>query len=131
MTLPPRLVHPCTSSRNICHSYIKMVDDYLILRYIVLMRVITKRRITEFNEKYPDSKNSLETWYKIVRKTDFNSFSDVRKVFNSSDKVDKFTVFNISGNKYRLIAAIHYNSKMVYIRHILTHKEYDKNKWRD
>lgn len=50
--------------------------------------------------------------------------------FSHADKVGKFTVFNIAGNKARLIAAIHYNRGKVYIRHILTHGEYDKGAWK-
>lgn len=94
------------------------------------MRVITKRRIIEFYSLHRDSENSLNSWYKIISKSDFGSFNDLRKSFPSADLVNNLTVFNICGNKYRLIAAIHYNKQMVYIRDILTHKEYDKNKWR-
>ena len=47
------------------------------------------------------------------------------------DKVGKFTVFDLGGNKYRLIAAIHYNRGKVYIRHVLTHAEYDQDKWKE
>jgi mRNA interferase HigB len=65
-----------------------------------------------------------------VRKTDYASFVDLRKSFPSADQVGQFTVFNIGGNKFRLIAAIHYNRKKLYIRHILTHAEYDRNMWR-
>jgi len=61
--------------------------------------------------------------------TDFGSFAELRRVFSSADQVGKFTIFNIGGNKYRLIAAIHYNRKKVYIRHILTHAEYDLGRW--
>ncbi len=102
------------------------------MRYINLMRVITKRKIIEFSKMLSrDSENSLNTWYKIISKTDFISFNDLRKTFPNADIVDNLTVFNIGGNKYRLIAAIHYNRQILYIRHILTHKEYDKNKWRE
>lgn len=73
---------------------------------------------------------SLQHWFTIVRKTDYASFVDLRKTFPSADQVDQFTVFNIGGNKFRLIAAIHYNRKKLYIRHILTHTEYDRNMWR-
>ncbi|MCK6382689.1 MAG: type II toxin-antitoxin system HigB family toxin [Leptospiraceae bacterium] len=61
----------------------------------------------------------------------FLSFAELRKVFPSADLVGNFTVFNIGGNKFRLITAIHYNTQIVYIRHILTHTEYDQNKWRN
>jgi mRNA interferase HigB len=47
------------------------------------------------------------------------------------DKVGKSTVFDIGGNKYRLVVAIHYNRKKVYIRHVMTHAEYDQNRWKE
>jgi len=60
----------------------------------------------------------------------FDSFVDLRKTFPSADQVGKFTVFNIGGNKVRLIVAIHYNRKKIYIRHVLTHSKYNRMKWR-
>lgn len=95
------------------------------------MRIITKRRILEFGEKHPDSVSSLNIWYKIISKSNYNSFNELRQTFPGADMVNNLTVFNIGGNKYRLIAAIHYNKKIVYIRHILTHTDYDKNKWKE
>ena len=58
------------------------------------------------------------------------SFAALRTTFPSADQIDRFTVFNIGGNKFRLIAAIHYNRKKVYVRNVLTHAEYDRNSWR-
>jgi len=95
------------------------------------MRIITRRRLIEFSEKYPDSANALFSWYKIISRGDYGSFNDLRKTFPHADVVGNLTVFNIGGNKYRLIAAVHYNRKIVYIRHVLTHSEYDKNKWKE
>ncbi len=94
------------------------------------MRVITKRRINDFIAQYSDSESSLLKWYKIVTRTDFTSFSNLKQSFSSADLVDNLTVFNISGNKYRLIAAIHYNRGIIYLRCIMTHAEYDKGKWK-
>jgi mRNA interferase HigB len=94
------------------------------------MKVISKARIIEFSGKYPESKCALTVWYSIVSRTVFRSLADLRKTFPSADLVGDFVVFNIGGNKYRLIAAIHYNRKMIFIRNILTHAEYNKNKWR-
>jgi len=65
-----------------------------------------------------------------MKHTDYKSFNDIRKTFPSADKVGNLTVFNIGGNKARLIAAIHYNTKCVYVRHVLTHAEYDKGHWK-
>lgn len=94
------------------------------------MRVITRKRIIEFVKKHPNSESALNNWYQIVSKTNYSSFSELRKTFPSADKVDNLTVFNIGGNNVRLISAIHYNTKCVYIRHILTHAEYDKENWK-
>jgi len=68
--------------------------------------------------------SALESWYRIVKRTDFNSFNELRQTFPSADIVGNLTVFNIGGNKARLIAAIHCNTHGIYIRHILNHKEY-------
>ncbi len=94
------------------------------------MHIITRRRVQDFSKKYPDSYSSLENWYRIVKRTEYNNFSELKQHFRSADYVDGFVVFNISGNKYRLIAAIHFNRKKVYIRYILTHQEYDQGKWK-
>ena len=79
---------------------------------------------------HPEARVPLNTWSTIVRKTDYTSFADLRMTFPSADQVERFTVFNIGGNKFRLIAAIHYNRKRIYIRYVLTHAEYDRNAWR-
>ena len=94
------------------------------------MHIITKKRISEAQERYPESKVGLEGWYRIMDKNIFLNFDSLKKTFNSVDKVGKFHVFDIGGNKLRLIAVIHYNRKRIYIRDILSHKEYDKDLWK-
>jgi mRNA interferase HigB len=66
-----------------------------------------------------------------MKQNNFDSIEEVREIFPSADKVGKLTVFNIGGNKIRLIAAIHYNRKKVYIRAVLTHSEYEAGKWKE
>ena len=61
----------------------------------------------------------------------FSNFAHLRETFPSADQVGKLTVFNIGGNKVRLIAAIHYNRGKIYIRAVLTHAEYDEQRWRN
>jgi mRNA interferase HigB len=95
------------------------------------MHVITRKRLNEFAELYPDTKNALAQWYKIVKQNEFSTFVELRELFPSADQVGKLTVFNIGGNKVRLIAAIHYNRKKVYIRAVLTHTEYDEERWKE
>lgn len=94
------------------------------------MHIISWKKISDFIEKHPNSKSSLESWFKIFRNSNFKDFIELRKVFNSVDQVGKLTVFNISGNYFRLIAAVHFKRQKVFIRSILTHTEYDKGKWK-
>jgi mRNA interferase HigB len=95
------------------------------------MHIITKRALKAFYIQHPDAKNHLLRWFRILSKTDFANISELRSSFsNSVDSVGNKTVFNIGGNKYRLIASIHFNRKKVYIRRILTHVEYDKGDWK-
>lgn len=94
------------------------------------MHIITRKRLVGFARTHPDARTPLHTWFTIVRKTDYASFANLRITFPSVDQVGRFTIFNIGGNKFRLIAAIHYNRKKIYIRHVLTHAEYDRGTWR-
>ncbi len=95
------------------------------------MHVISKKKLREFREQYPRAKSALEQWYQVARNAEWESFADVRKTFNTADQVGKFTVFDIGGNKFRLIAVIHFDRGKIYVRHVLTHAEYDEEKWKD
>ncbi|KAM3098997.1 type II toxin-antitoxin system HigB family toxin [Phormidesmis sp. 146-35] len=95
------------------------------------MHVITRKRLNEFAKLHPDTKNALAQWYKLIKQDEFDSFVELRELSPSADQVGKLTVFNIGGNKVRLIAAIHYNRKKVYIRAVLTHGEYDDDRWEE
>jgi mRNA interferase HigB len=95
------------------------------------VHVITRKRLKEFAARHKAATQPLAVWYAIMARTDFGSFAELKRVFRSVDKIGKFTVFDIGGNKYRLITAIHYNRKKVYIRHVLTHTEYDSDKWKE
>lgn len=95
------------------------------------MHIITRKRLNEFATKHPDAKAALQHWYRLMKTGHFGSFAELRTIFPSADRVGKLTVFNIGGNKARLIAAIHYNRQKVYIRAVLTHDEYDKDKWEE
>ncbi|MFM6181434.1 MAG: type II toxin-antitoxin system HigB family toxin [Dolichospermum sp.] len=95
------------------------------------MHVITRKRLNEFAKIHPDTKSAIAQWYQLVKANEFSSFAELRQIFPSADQVGKLTVFNIGGNKVRLIAAIHYNRKKIYIRAVLTHLEYDQKKWKE
>ena len=94
------------------------------------MRVITRKRLIQFAKKHPDCQSALDNWYRIMKRTDYKSFNDLRKTFPSADKVGNLTVFTIGGNKARLVAAIHHNTKCVYIRQVMMHAEDDKRDWK-
>jgi mRNA interferase HigB len=95
------------------------------------VHVITKKRIIEAKRKYLNCASALDGWYTVIDKNNFADFAALRRTFRSVDKVGKLFVFDIGGNKLRLIASIHFNRKKLYILHILTHAEYDKGKWRN
>ena len=95
------------------------------------MHVISKKRLREFWKEHPKSELPLESWYQIACDAEWMSFADLRKLFRTVDKVGRYVVFNIGGNKYRLIAAIHFNRGKLFVRHVLTHEEYDEGKWLD
>jgi len=67
----------------------------------------------------------------LAKRLNFSNYAELRETFPSADQVGKLTVFNIGGNNIRLIAAIHYNRKKIYIRAVLTHTEYDEQRWKE
>ena len=93
------------------------------------MHVISKKKLKDFWEHHPESQRPLSAWFKIVRASRYRTFRDLKHTFSTVDKVGDRIVFNISGNKYRLIAVIHFNRFKIYVRHVLTHEEYDKGDW--
>ena len=93
------------------------------------MHVISQRQLREFWQKHPQAEGPLRVWYKVARAAEWKKFEDVKSAYATADRVAQFTIFNIGGNKWRLIAAIHYDRGKLYIRHVFTHAEYDD--WND
>ena len=94
------------------------------------VRVISRRAIREFAENHSGALEPLRHWANAAEAMDWLTPADVRRTFNSVDFVGDLTVFDIGGNKYRLIAFVHYRRKAVYIKQIPTHKEYAKGGWK-
>jgi mRNA interferase HigB len=94
------------------------------------VHVISYKAIREFKPAHPEAATALDNWYRVSSKCKWKSFGDVRQVFGSADWVNRYVVFNIAGNKYRLIAEINFRSQTLFIRHILTHREYAEGKWK-
>ncbi len=93
------------------------------------MRIISKKRLKDFyiQSKYSDSKSALEAWHKEVLKLDWSNPNEIKAMYRSASIIgDTKVVFNIAGNKYRLIVTINYHAKIVFIKFIGTHKQYDK-----
>ena len=91
------------------------------------MVIISKAIIRDFGKRYPDAAEALNEWYEIAKDADWGKISDLRESFNSVDYVknDRF-VFNIKGNKYRLVTMIFFDIRTIFIRFVGTHADYDK-----
>ena len=94
------------------------------------MHVISRKRLLEAAVAHSGLYAPLDAWYRIAKKAEWRSLEDVWQVFPSADRVGKYTVFNIKGNSFRLIAEMNYKTGRLYIRHVLTHAAYDKGGWK-
>lgn len=94
------------------------------------MHIISHRRIVSAQQSHPQCASALEQWYRLCKKADWHNFSEVRALLPGADKVGEVYVFDIGGNKLRLIAAIHFNTRKIFIREVLTHKKYDQGGWK-
>jgi mRNA interferase HigB len=90
-------------------------------------RIISKRALKEFWKKYPDSKVYLETWYETAKAATWVNPNEIKEFYASvSILKNSRVVFNICGNKFRLIVKINYLKQWIFIRFVGTHKEYDQ-----
>ena len=94
------------------------------------MRVISNRRLLEFARQHPDALGPLQTWRKLVESSDFQGFNDLKRTFNAVDIVSDKVIFDIRGNRYRLIAGISFIQQICFIKCVLTHADYDKGTWK-
>ena len=91
------------------------------------MRIISRKALRDSWEKHPDARQPLQAWYADVKHADWKSPSDIKAAYrNASFLANNRVVFNIKGNRYRLIVAVQYQFGIVYIRFVGTHSEYDK-----
>ena len=94
------------------------------------MRIVSEKRLRECSKLYPKAGTPLTNWAEVVERSAWANPADLRRTFASADVVGELTVFNIGGNNYRLIAYVHYRRQIVFVKHVLTHEEYDKGKWK-
>ena len=95
------------------------------------MHIISYRCLREYSDKHSDCRSALDNWYKITSKANWSNLIEVQSIFPKAEAVGNFTVFNIKGNQYRLIVSTDYERKLIYIKYVLTHGEYDQEKWKN
>lgn len=93
------------------------------------MRIISNRALRTFSEEHPQALEPLQGWRRVMEKNHFGHWAELKAAFKTIDKVGDLTVFNIGGNKYWLVAFIRFESQIVYIKAVLTHRDYDKGAW--
>lgn len=95
------------------------------------MNIVSRSRIKQFYEEHSNAKASSLAWCKIISKARWENFVELRQTFPSADQVGDLTIFNVGGNNYRFITYIDYRAKKIFIRHTLTHAEYDEGHWKN
>ena len=93
------------------------------------MRIVSRKALRAATARHSEWSASLNAWYKIAKNADWKNLAEVRSSWRNSDVVGRFVVFDISHNRCRLIATIKYAWRMLYIRRILSHAEYDEKEW--
>lgn len=94
------------------------------------MKLISNKALREFAALHPDAARPLQDFRHLIERGRFGSFAELRATFGSVDKVGDRYVFDIGGNKYRLIAAIAFGAQLLWVKAVLTHAEYDKGQWK-
>jgi len=94
------------------------------------VNVVSRRGLFERAAKFADAKSALQVWFDTAVDADWKTLQDIRKSFPATDMVGALAIFNIRGNKYRLIVRMVFQYKRVYVKEFLTHAEYDKGAWK-
>lgn len=94
------------------------------------MHVISHSRITAAQAAWPPCATALDFWYRLMKRCSYGSFAELRNAFGSVDKVGPLFVFDVGGSKLRIIAAVHFNTGRVFIRHVLNHADYSRGGWK-
>ncbi|MGB5712941.1 MAG: type II toxin-antitoxin system HigB family toxin [Waterburya sp.] len=95
------------------------------------MRVISRKILRDYCQSHGSVCDALYDWYRVASKARWQNLTEVQATYKTAEAVGNFTVFNIKGNRYRLIVDIIYEQQRIYIKYVLTHAEYDKNRWKN
>lgn len=94
------------------------------------MKIISNSALRAFAADHPLAEVPLQGWRRVIEKNSFANWAELKTAFNAVDKVNELAVFDIGGNKYRLMAYIRFEKQILYIKAVLTHREYDKGAWK-
>ncbi|MEA2172733.1 MAG: mRNA interferase HigB [Blastocatellia bacterium] len=86
--------------------------------------------ISNFIKQHSDAESKSNAWYEVASKANWKNIVEVRQTYPHADAVGTCTVFNIKGNRYRLVVIIDYRAQIIFIKNILTHADYNKKKWK-
>lgn len=95
------------------------------------MRLIAIKKLREAAAIYPDISANIEDFYQVIKAANWQNLEEVKQSFSSAEAVGNFTVFKIRGNRYRLILCINYRQQIAFLKYLLTHADYDKDKWKN
>jgi len=90
------------------------------------MKLISNSALRAFSKKHPQADLVLQGWRKVIEKNNFYHWAELKRAFNAVDKVGDLVVFDVGGNKYRIIAFVRFEKQIVYVKAVLTHADYDK-----
>lgn len=93
------------------------------------MRLISNSALRAFAAEHPRAHGPLQGWRRVIERNRFETWADLKAAFNTVDKVGPHTVFDIGGNKYRLVAFVRFERQIVYVKAVLTHRDYEKGRW--
>lgn len=101
-----------------------------------MLRIITEKSLRDWARSHARARPSLTQWVAVVKQARWRSLASLKRTFASADQVTvasgrTMIVFNIGGNHFRLICAVHFNSGLVFALRFMTHSEYSKDKWKD
>ena len=94
------------------------------------MHVVSHKAVRIFCEEHPHARGAMDHWYRVAKRATWSSFAEVKQSFSTADFVAPHVVFDIGGNKYRLIAEMNFMRRVLFVRGIMTHTEYEKGAWK-
>jgi len=94
------------------------------------VNVISKRGLLEKASKYPDATVAVQDWFDAARAAEWRNLKEVRQTYPATDMVGAVAIFNIKGNNYRLVVKIEYRWQLIFVKHLLTHAEYERGGWK-